>query len=352
MQPHVLLVDDDPIMLDRLKNIATSAGFRTTLAQDGVDALAAARMETPDIVVTDLHMPRMGGPRLIAALRALPDLSDRPILVVTADETRSTKVQLLQAGADDFLIKPVDPDEFGARLVALARKANLADGMAEARRQRDEALYRLELRSRELEQLTMGLIIALEKANAYNDIDTGNHIRRVCDFAALLARKAGCSDDFVDMIHRYAGLHDVGKVGIPDAVLKKPGKLTPEEFEIMKSHTLLGADLLRSAGLNEMACNIALSHHERWDGKGYPRGLAGEAIPLEARIVTVVDVYDALRTKRCYKAAFSFEESCRILRASAGSHMEARLVDLFLSLEPQIRTIESAYSDETEEGWG
>lgn len=352
MQPHVPLVDDDPIMLERLKNIAISNDFRVTLAQDGVDALASARLDAPDIVVTDLHMPRMGGPRLIAALRAIPELADRPILVVTADETRSTKVQLLQAGADDFLIKPVDAEEFGARLVALARKAHLVDSFVEARRQRDDALRRLETRTRELEQLTMGLIIALEKANAYNDIDTGNHIRRVCDFAALLARKIGCDEEFVDMIHRYAGLHDVGKVGIPDAVLKKPGKLSPEEFDIMKSHTLLGADLLRSAGLNEMACSIALCHHERWDGKGYPRGLAGEAIPLEARIVTVVDVYDALRTRRCYKPAFSMEESFRILRESAGNHMEARLVEMFLEMETQIRIIEGAYSDEAEEGWG
>jgi putative two-component system response regulator len=352
MQPHVLLVDDDDVLLERMKTLVQSAGFRVSTAADGVEALQTARLELPDIIVTDVHMPRMGGPRLIPALRAIPELADRPILVVTADETRSTKISLLQAGADDFVVKPVDPEEFQARLVALARKAQLAGGLMEAERQRDEALKRLELRTRELEKLTLGLVTALEKANTYNDSDTGNHIRRVCDFAALLARAYGCDEGYVENIRAYAGLHDVGKVGISDAVLKKPGKLTPEEFENMKTHTLIGAELLRATGISEMARNIALYHHERWNGKGYPHGLSGSNIPLEARIVAVVDVYDALRTKRCYKPAFSFEKSCEIIRESAGVHMDPGLAELFLTLKEQIFEIESYFQDHVVgEGW-
>lgn len=352
--PHVLLVDDDEILLRRLQNLLVRAGFEVSSATDGLHALGEVRHRLPDIVVTDVHMPRMGGPALIEALRKLPEMADRPILVLTADETRFTKIRLLQVGADDFIVKPVDPEELVARLRAQARKSDLADNLVEVSIQRDEAVRKLEVRTRELEQLTIGLVATLEKANSYNDSDTGNHIRRVSSYAALLAEAAGCTPDFVEKLHRYAGLHDVGKVGIRDSILKKPGKLTADEFEEMKTHTLIGAELLRSAGLPDMACNIPLCHHEKFDGTGYPRGLRGEAIPLEARIVAVVDVFDALRTKRCYKPAFSHEASEAMLQEMAGKHLDNRLVNLFLALKERILQIEAQHSDEPliEEAWG
>ena len=342
----VLLVDDDPLLRRLLQHWAEEAGFLAETAEDGTVALARIRQHPPDLMVTDLHMPRMHGSRLVALARELPSMAEAPIMVVTADAARASKVELLQLGADDFILKPVDREEFIARLRAHARRCGMSSALVEARQERDDALAALRQRADELERLMFGLVSALEKANSLNDEDTGNHIRRVSEFAAVLARAIGCTPEFTAMVRSYAGLHDVGKVGIPDAILKKPGKLTDEEFEEMKAHTLIGAELLRAAGLPQEAINIPLCHHERWDGTGYPRGLRGDQIPLEARIVAVADVYDALRSRRCYKPAFSFEKTADILREGAGRHMEPRLVEAFLSQVDTIAEIEVAYADE------
>lgn len=343
---EVLLVDDDPALRNQLARLARRAGFEVRTACDGVEALAEIRRKEPDIVVTDVHMPRMQGPRLIELLRQIPTMADRPVIVVTADADRQTKIDLLSSGADDFVLKPVDGEEFRARLAAQARRHMLSVKLDVVRAQRDEALQDLRRRTEELERLSFGLITALERANTFNDEDTGNHIRRVSELAGLLGEAHGCDATFVDQVRRYASLHDVGKVGIPDAILKKPGKLTTEEFDEMKTHTIIGAELVRSAGLPEVAVNIPYCHHEKVDGSGYPRGLAGDEIPLEARIVAVVDVYDAMRSKRCYKPAFPAEKAERILREISGTHLDAALVDLFLRCQDGIRDIYTTWSDE------
>ncbi len=352
----VLIVDDDPLIRNQLSRFARRLGFEVRTAEDGVEALAEIRRKHPDIVVSDVHMPRMQGPRLIELLRKIPGMEDKPVIVVTADASRGTKISLLEHGADDFIVKPVDPEEFRARLRAQARRSNLSVTLEVVRGERDRALEQLQQRTEELERLSFGLISALERANSLNDEDTGNHLRRVSELARMLAEVKGCDSDFVDALHRYASLHDVGKVGIRDAVLKKPGKLTTDEFDEMKTHTLIGADLVRSSGLPEIAVNIPLCHHEKVDGSGYPRGLRGEQIPLEARIVAVVDVYDALRSRRCYKPAFPPERAEGILREIAGSHLDAALVDLFFTCHEQIRRIYAAWPDEpeatAEEIWG
>ncbi|MFT4975528.1 MAG: putative two-component system response regulator [Myxococcota bacterium] len=342
----VLLVDDDPILQRKMRFWAEQAGFCAEVASDGVEALARIRKSPPDLVVTDVHMPRMQGPRLVELLRQLPTMATAPVMVVTADASRETKVRLLQNGADDFILKPIDGDEFTARLRAHARRCDISFELVIARRERDDALEEVKQRADELERLMFGLVTALEQANTLNDEDTGNHIRRVAEFAALLATDISCPLDFIDAVRRYAGLHDVGKVGIPDSILKKPGKLTVDEFDEMKAHTLIGADLLRAAGLPEIAINVPLCHHERWDGSGYPRGIVGDAIPLEARIVAVVDVYDALRSRRCYKPPFTLEKTFAILRESAGSHLDPHLVVRFLELGEQLAEIEARFSDE------
>lgn len=345
---RVLLVDDDPIMRRKLAFWAESAGFSVETAEDGVDALARARDCAPDLVVTDVHMPRMQGPRLISLLRQLPQTATAPVMVVTADASRETKISLLQGGADDFILKPIDGDEFMARLRAFARRCDVNTELVVVRQERDDALEALQRRADELERLTFGLISALEQANSLNDEDTGNHIRRVAEFASLLARDLGCPPEFAEAVRCYAGLHDVGKVGLPDAILKKPGKLNDDEFEEMKSHTLIGAELLRSAGLPACAINIPLCHHERWDGQGYPRGLLGPMIPLEARIVAVADVYDALRSRRCYKEPFSVERSRALLQEGAGSQFDPHIVERFLALHAEVAEIEARYADERE----
>lgn len=343
--PLVLIVDDDTQLRRELEHVATAAGFVVDTAQDGQAALASITRRTPDIVVTDLHMPHLGGEALIRALRGQPATAQVPILVITSDTGRETKLRLFEEGADDFVVKPVDLNEFKARLLALARQASVLDRLAVVTQQRDDAYDRLKARTVELERLTLGLVASLERANALNDSDTGLHIQRICRFSALLAETIGCEPIFVENIGRYAGLHDVGKVGIRDGILKKPGKLSEEEFSEMQTHTLIGAELLSDAGLPAIAAEIAMSHHERWDGTGYPHGLQGESIPLAARIVAVVDVYDALRSKRCYKPAYDWDETVRILRASVDTHLEGRLVEAFLGQREKIEAIEAEHSD-------
>ncbi len=345
-RPTILVVDDDPHVRSCVVRAANELGLLPVEAEDGAKALAFTRTEIPDLVVTDLRMPRLGGERLIQLLRATPQMADVPILVLTADDTRTSKIRLLEAGADDFLSKPWDQEELRARLTALCRRSKVVSSLATVTEERDNARLTLVERNQELEQLAFGLVAALERANTLNDADTGNHIRRVCAYAKLLAEASGCEPEFSNGLFRYAGLHDVGKVGIKDAILKKPGKLTREEFEEMKQHTLIGADLLRSAGLPVMASNIAKHHHERWDGGGYPHNLSNDCIPLEARIVAVVDVYDALMSRRCYKPAFSYKEAVQELQNSAGSHLDPHLVGLFLGLEQQIVEVMNSLSDE------
>lgn len=356
-RPTVLIVEDDPTLRDRMVRIAGSMGFRTIEAADGEEAIGRLSQDAPafpDIVVTDLQMPRLDGRGLITHIRATAELEDTPVLVVTADDARATKIALFHAGADDFIVKPFDPDELQARLRSLARRGALAVALGVAQRERDAALRRVEERNLELERLTLGLVASLEKANQLNDHDTGNHIRRVSAYSALLGRTVGCAVDYVEQLRRYAGLHDVGKVGIRDAILKKPGRLTEQEFEEMKTHTLIGAELLQSAGLPEVARNIALHHHERWDGNGYPYGLGGDRIPLEARIISVCDVFDALVTQRCYKPAFALQEARKTMEGLAGTHLDPRLVAAFFDQIDEIVRISDTFRDEgPEEGsWG
>ena len=346
--PRVLIVDDDHTLRQELSRTALYAGFHVDTATNGHDALARAQRNAPDIVVTDLHMPQLGGEGLVARLRERLQTSRVPILVITSDTSRETKIRLLRQGADDFLCKPVDLQEFQARLVALARQASLVDGLETVTQERDKAYQELAERNAKLETLTLGLVSSLERANSLNDSDTGQHIQRVSKFSALLAETIGCSPEYVMEIGRYAGLHDVGKVGIRDAILKKPGKLTRDEFREMQDHTLIGESLLKDAHLPTIARDIALCHHERWDGTGYPRGLKGTDIPLAGRIVGVVDVYDALRSKRCYKPAFSWEEASQILRDSCGSHLEQRLVEAFLGQRERILAIEQEHREQKE----
>jgi putative two-component system response regulator len=190
-------------------------------------------------------------------------------------------------------------------------------------------------------------VAALERASTLNDTDTGKHIQRVSGYAALLARAWGAEDEFVQQVRRYSGLHDIGKVGIPDAILKKPGRLEPHEFEQMKTHTLIGGEILREAGLPPIAVNIALHHHERWDGSGYPHGRCGADIPREARLVAIADVFDAMVTRRVYKESSSLEEAAAELRRVAGTQLDPELVLLFEREEAEIHNIFHHHADET-----
>jgi putative two-component system response regulator len=325
--------------------MARQAGFRTVEAANGLEALEVFSQVDPQIVITDYHMPGLDGRSLVARLRRLRKGSRVPIMVITSDDLRRTKIQLLQAGADDFLVKPVDSLEFAARLMGMARRAAIVDVLGTVTLQRNEALRTLEARTRELERLTDGLVASLERASSLNDTDTGRHNQRVSSYAAHLARAVGADEALVQQVHRYAGLHDIGKVGIPDAILKKPGQLSASEFEQMKTHTLIGAELLREAGLPDVAVHIALYHHERWDGRGYPHGLTGADIPLEARVVSVVDMFDAMVTRRVYKDSVGLETAAREVERVGGAQLDPDLAALFLREQLEVHAIHRQYAD-------
>jgi putative two-component system response regulator len=269
--------------------------------------------------------------------------------MLTALQDTEDKIRGLEAGADDFLTKPFHPLELQARVRNLVRIKNLTDQLETRNRLLADSNLLLEERvrdrTRELEALTIGIVAAHEKANAIRDGDTGLHIQRVSAYSFLLARQMGLPGDVAASIRRYAPLHDVGKVGIPDEILKKEGRLTPEEYAVMQRHTLLGWELLGLARAEPMARNVARHHHERWDGTGYPDRISAEAIPMEARIVALADVYDALTTRRCYKEAYSTAQAEEIIRQESGRHFDPSVAEAFFAGIEEVHTIRQTYSE-------
>jgi putative two-component system response regulator len=346
----VFLVDDEEKNLLLFERALSGQDYDLHRFADGAEVLS--RLEdgrVPDLVVTDVMMPRMDGFSLCAELKADPRTRTVPVVLVTGLEDVRDKIRGLEAGADDFVTKPFHPMELKARVRSLMRIKTLTDELAAKNLSLADTNVALEERvaerTSELENLTVGIVAALEKANALKDGDTGLHIQRVCHYAHVLATRLGLPPEFASRIRRFASLHDVGKVGIPDVILKKQGKLTPEEYGVMKQHTRYGWELLGLARASDMARNIALSHHERFDGTGYPHGLVGQAIPLEARIVALADVYDALTSRRCYKDAYSSKTAEGVIRSESGRHFDPDVVDAFFAGIQQILEVRGRFAE-------
>jgi putative two-component system response regulator len=330
----ILAVDDNRRDLASLAYVLERGGFsnvRTT-----TDAFAAIEMyaqEPPDLVVLDLHMPQMSGFDLMERLGPLTERGmDIPCLLLSADTSEDAKRRALSAGARDFLIKPFDRTEL------LLRVRNLLEV-----RQLQARLYRrtvtleqeVAARSRDLEDAYAEVLGRLALAAEYRDDETQEHARRIGRSTALIATKLGVPDDDVELLSRAAPLHDIGKIGIPDAILLKPDRLSPDEFELSKSHTTIGAGILSgsSSPLLRLAEEVALTHHEHWNGSGYPQGLSGERIPLAGRIVAIADVFDALTHDRPYKPAWAVEHAVAEIVGQSGKQFEPRMVDAFRELE-------------------
>ena len=371
-QTRIYVADDEAPNLMLVERTLASFKFETVTFKDGASLLEAVEKDgKPDLIITDVRMPGVNGFEVCKRLKANPGTRHIPIILVTGLNEMKDKVRGLEEGADDFLQKPFHPVELRARAKSLLRLKRLHDllenenerleevvqartiELAEANtrlsgrlKELERAHTRLEELRTELESLNLGLVTALEKANELNDTDTGNHIRRVCAYSEVLARGYGLPEDTCKRIRMYASLHDVGKVGIADSVLKKPGKFTPEEFEEMKRHTVLGYDLLKAANVDEIACNVALCHHEKFDGSGYPQGLSGEDIPIEARVVALADVWDALTNRRCYKDAFPEDSAKSIIVNDSGTHFDPSLVTILLDSLEEFRRIRAEYPDE------
>ena len=342
-QGTVLAVDDTPANLGILFEMLDAEGFVVLVAQNGPGAIARAQKTQPDIILLDVMMPEIDGFETCRRLKETPTTQDIPIIFMTALAETIDKVKGFSLGAVDYITKPIETQEVLARIrthLALQRlqrdlkekNALLAD--------RERHLSRLvEEKTQKIEHITLALVNALEHANAANDQETGHHVKRVGAYSACVAEYYGCDREFVKRIKLYAPLHDVGKVGLPDAILKKPGKYTVDEFLAMQEHVRIGAQILDSEGLDPMARNIALYHHERWNGSGYINRLRGEKIPLEARIVALADVYDALSSTRVYKEVFPKMQVESVLREESGKHFDPALVEVFFDHLSEIRAL-------------
>ena len=323
-RPRLLLVDDEPTNLQLLRQVL-QADYRLLFATDGARALQLAKEQRPDLILLDIMMPGMDGYAVCQALKRQPLTAHIPVIFVTAltdtqDETRGFDV-----GAVDYITKPVSPPVVRARV-----------------RTQLSLVHTDELRASRLQ-----IVQCLGRAAEYKDNETGRHVIRMSLYAQQLALAAGCSAAWAEDLLHAAPMHDIGKIGIPDAVLLKPGPLDAQEWDVMRTHPHIGAEIIGNHGAHvlQLARSIALAHHEKWDGSGYPHGLAGEAIPLEARICAIVDVFDALTSTRPYKKPWSTEDAVAHIQSQAGKHFEPRLVDLFVALLPQLLPIQQRWAD-------
>ena len=346
MKLSVVIVDDSEINLTLFKHlIAKVEGVESHCFSVSAEALEWCARNGADVVVVDYMMPAPDGLEFIRSIRLMPGMEDVPAVMVTANDLKEIRYSALEAGATDFLTKPVDKNEFIARITNMAtlRRGQrlLADRAALLAEEVKAATETIVQRERET-------IFRLSKAAEYRDPETGSHILRMANYSRLIAEALGLDAEECQLLFEAAPMHDVGKVAIPDLILLKPGKLTAEEFELMKRHAQIGHEILRDSSSPKLqaAAIIALSHHERFDGSGYPGGVAGEAIPLHGRIVATADVFDALTSERPYKRAWDLDQAAAYLREQAGSHFDPRCIDAFFGIWKDVKEIHDRYRDE------
>ncbi|MEK3914057.1 HD domain-containing phosphohydrolase [Paenibacillus sp. FSL H7-0331] len=329
----ILIVDDQEYNLSLLERILDRAGYKNLNSSTNPrQTMPLIEQLDPDIVLLDLHMPEMDGFEVLRLIREHTNKdSYLPVLVLTADITPEAKKIALQAGANDFLTKPFDRTEVVLRIHNLLRTRYLH---LQLQQQNELLEERVQERMKELQQAKAEILQLLGRASEYRDDMTGQHTQRVGRLSGLIADRLGLPARQVEMIRMAAPLHDIGKIGIPDELLLKPGRFEPEEFERMKLHTTIGASILEGSyfAVLKMAEIIAGSHHEKWDGTGYPQGLSGETIPIEARIVALADFYDALTHERPYKKTWTSEEAITEVKNQRGQHFDPQIVDVFIDL--------------------
>jgi len=321
---RILVVDDEPANLKVMREVLAKT-YRMSFAKSGDAALALIEKELPKLILLDIMMPNMSGFDVCKAVKSNPATSHIPIIFVTALGDESDEFKGFEYGAVDYITKPISPAIVRARV-----KTHLSLVQAE-----------------QLKQAHVDLVQRLGRAAEYKDTDTGEHIVRMSQYSKILALALDIPELHAEQLRQAAPMHDIGKIGIPDAILLKPGKLTFEEFEQMKQHTVIGAQILAksSSPLLQLAHQLAIEHHEKWDGTGYPNSLKGEEISIEGRIVAVADVFDALTSKRPYKDAWTVEETIAHIKEQSGKHFDPQLVDLFIENIDKILEVKNSNSE-------
>ena len=345
MNFNVLIVDDTQVNLILFSALVEKLGGCTDFPfTEPLQALEWAQSNTTDLVILDYMMPEMDGLEFITAFRKLPDHQETPILMVTASDQKEVRYSALELGATDFLTKPLDRIEFLTRaknmLALQGSRKKLADRATWLADEVRKATSEIVLRERET-------VLRLSKAAEYRDPETGAHIMRMAHYSQLIAKELGLGLDQQELLLKAAPLHDIGKVGIPDGILLKPGKLTAAEFEIMKQHARIGYEVLKgiSSRVLQSGAEIAHCHHEKFDGSGYQSGRTGEIIPMFSRIVAVADVFDALTSERSYKKVWDDESAKLLIRSQAGLHFDPQCVDAFFRGWDEVMKIRETFRD-------
>lgn len=356
-KPLLLIADDQPQNIELLEAYLVPQGYEIITASTGKEALAKLLDNAIDLILLDVMMPDMDGFEVTRMIRKNEAHRLLPIILVTALRDTEDRVKGIESGCDDFISKPVEKMEIIARVRSLLKVKAYNDLMSNYRNELEVEVNKrtdeLQKASIRIKSASLETIYRLSIASEYRDKDTGAHVKRVSRYAAAIARYMGLDDSTVESILHAAPMHDLGKIGIPDQILVKSAKLDPVEWEIMKHHTVIGAKILKGSDAEyiSIAETIALCHHEKWDGSGYPNNLKGKDIPLTGRITALADVFDALTSKRPYKDPFSIEKSLAIIREGSGSHFDPEVVNSFFAIEDEIREIKKQYEDDHEQSF-
>lgn len=339
-RPLVLIADDEFLHRFPMREALEQANFEVAEEENGDAALERCRRARPDLLILDVMMPGLTGFEVCRELRRDSDFLHLPILMATGLDDVESIEHAFAGGATDFITKPINWPLLGHRVRYLLRSAQTAQALADQTRVLAE-------KEQELRKTRLEITRRLARAAEFRDPETGTHILRMSNYADVLARACGLDAETRELLQNAAPMHDIGKLGVPDSILLKPGKLTAEEFRTMQEHTVLGAKMLEKGGdpLLNMACEIAHYHHEWWNGGGYPCGLAGEAIPLMARICAIADVFDALTTRRPYKEAWDAQRAHEEIVQRAGRQFDPRLVQLFIHHFDEFLRIKETYSE-------
>jgi putative two-component system response regulator len=348
----ILIVDDDRMSRLLLNTILSRISYRVSEAFDGNDCLEKAESFCPDLILMDVGMPGMDGLEVTRLLKNNDETKNIPVMIISGHDDLEERVRAVEAGAEDFLSKPVEQTILKAKVKSLLKIKEYNDNVNNYQKKLEkevekktsnlkQALDDLQIASEKLRLYSMDTILRLSQAAEYKDTDTGEHIQRISYYIQAIGKAMTLSDEEIEAYQYASPMHDVGKIGIPDHILMKPGPLDDSEWEIMKQHTVIGGKILggSDSSILKTAETIALTHHEKWNGKGYPYGLKGLDIPMAGRITAIADVFDALTSKRPYKEPFSVEKAFEIMAEDRGKSFDPELLDAFFSIKKEISDI-------------